>query len=146
MHEDNGDDDDEEYICRMCPPPVGAQQEHHKWSLTPPRPLSPHHTMITAGIGILTEFATDILLYWVPILFSFIILVSQTVSVQVAASVGLMLYQYDMCVSITTPTATSAVSMHCLMRVYSVRVRLLLVLYQNENIFLLGNNFTMVSV
>ena len=69
-------------------------------------------------------------------LFSFLILVSQTVSVWVAASVGLMLYQYDMCVSITTPTATSAVSMHCLMHVYSVRVRLLLhieVLFIKEN-------------
>ena len=86
MHEDNDDDDGEEYICRICPPPAGAWQEDHtlaprRCSTSPPWPPSPHHTMTMAGIGILTEFATDILLYWVPILFSFIILVSQTVSV-----------------------------------------------------------------
>ena len=76
MHEDN-DDDDEEYICRICPlllaPSRKTTQAPWRCSPTLPQPPSPNHTMTTAGIGILTEFATDILLYWVPILFSFII-------------------------------------------------------------------------
>ena len=75
MHEDN-DDDDEEYICRICPlllaPSRKTTQAPWRCSPTLPQPPSPNHTMTTAGIGILTEFATDILLYWVPILFSFI--------------------------------------------------------------------------